>query len=297
MLRARTSDEMGTTPAMIDRPAISRLAAFTDRPEGGNPAGVWLGDAFPPPAEMQRIAADVGYSESAFLVPDGPRAWAVRYYSPVAEVSFCGHATIAAAVHLSRRHGGGRFRLRTRSGEVPVEVEVGPDGRARATLTSVTTEQRPCPADLLDDSLESLGWSRRDLDPGLPPALSYAGAWHLVLAVGHRSTLAAMSYDFEALRRAMASHGLTTVQIVWREAPTTFHVRNPFPVGGVVEDPATGAAAAALGAYLRARQLVETPTEVVIHQGHDMGRPSRIDVRIPSAGGVRVSGTAVDIPG
>jgi PhzF family phenazine biosynthesis protein len=281
--------------ATMEHGQLTRLAAFTDRPEGGNPAGVWIGDTLPHPSEMQRIAADVGYSESVFLAPAGRRAWTTRYYSPLAEVTFCGHASIAAAAQLARHHGAGRYVLQTRSGDVPVEVELGADG-IRASLTSVPTEQRECPAGLLEAALQSLSWSRSDLDPTLPPALSYAGAWHLVLAVRDRATLAAMSYDFDTLRRAMASAELTTVQIAWRENPSTFHVRNPFPVGGVVEDPATGAAAAALGAYLRARGLVEQPSDITIHQGHDMGRPSRLDVHIPTDGGIRITGGAVPIP-
>ena len=143
--------------------------------------------------------------------------------------------------------------------------------------------------------LTSLGWSQLDLDSALPPALSFAGAWHLILAVRSRSTLAALSYDFGLLRHLMSDYELTTVQIVWREDEITFHARDPFPVGGVVEDPATGAAAAAFGAYLRTGALIEPPSDIVIHQGHDMGRPSRLEVHIPIDGGVRVTGTAVPI--
>jgi PhzF family phenazine biosynthesis protein len=72
-----------------------------------------------------------------------------------------------------------------------------------------------------------------------------------------------------------------------------FHARNPFPVGGVVEDPATGAAAAAFGAYLRELRLVATPATVTIHQGHDMGRPSLLTLDIGEEGGIRVTGQAV----
>ena len=95
----------------------------------------------------------------------------------------------------------------------------------------------------------------------------------------------------------MLEQDWTTVQVVWRESQTVFHARVPFPVGGVVEDPATGAAAAALGAYLRRLGAVELPATVTIHQGVDMGRPSRLTVGIdPGQGGIRVSGTAVPIP-
>ena len=84
---------------------ILRLAAFTDDPRGGNPAGVVIGTHLPDAAEMQRIAAEVGYSETAFLAGDGGTRWTVRYWSPAAEVPFCGHATIASAVALHERYG------------------------------------------------------------------------------------------------------------------------------------------------------------------------------------------------
>jgi PhzF family phenazine biosynthesis protein len=276
---------------------LVRMAAFTDDPAGGNPAGVWLGSELPSPSEMQQTAAEVGYSETAFLASTHKAAdtWITRYYSPEAEVSFCGHATIAAAVVLSSEHGNGTYRLQTGVGEVPVEVH-GTPAAPRATLTSVATEQRACPPGLLDQILRHVGWTGDQLDAELPPALSYAGAWHLILALGQRSTLAALAYEFDAVRRVMEDHDLTTLQIVWREDSHTFHARNPFPVGGVVEDPATGAAAAALGAYLRERLGMQTPADLVIHQGHDMGRPSLLLVHVPDRGGIRVTGTAVPIP-
>lgn len=80
-----------------------RLTAFSTNPEGGNPAGVWIGNALPDPVEMQRIAAEVGFSETAFIAPASGQDRIVRYYSPEAEVSFCGHATIASGVQLGEK--------------------------------------------------------------------------------------------------------------------------------------------------------------------------------------------------
>jgi PhzF family phenazine biosynthesis protein len=91
----------------------------------------------------------------------------------------------------------------------------------------------------------------------------------------------------------MLAADLTTVDLVWRESTGVFPARNPFPVGGVVEDPATGAAAAAFGADLRELRLVAPPGTVTIHQGHDMGRPSLLMVDIGEEGGIRVTGQAV----
>jgi PhzF family phenazine biosynthesis protein len=275
---------------------VHRLAAFTTTPDGGNPAGVWLGVALPRVGEMQRVAAEVGYSETAFLAPgEGPERWTVRYFSPEAEVDFCGHATIAAAVLIGEQRGPGTYWFDTVAGAVSVEVASRGD-RPIATLTSVEPRRRDLDDRLLDASLVALGWSRSVLDPVLPPDLAFAGAWHLVLGVADRSTLATLDYDFDTLKALMLDAGLTTLQLVHRGPDGTVRARNPFPVGGVVEDPATGAAAAAFGGYLRAHGLVEPPTDLVILQGIDMGRPSRIEVHIPRAGGIRVTGTAVPIP-
>lgn len=280
-------------------PKLLRLAAFTIDPAGGNPAGVWIGPALPEPAEMQRIAVEVGFSETAFLTPDGtgrPGAYRIRYFSPAAEVPFCGHATIASGVALADRSGPGRFLLTTNDGLVTVDAERGTDGQLRATLTSVPPRVRDAEPDLLAGALAALGWTPEELDPALPPAVGYAGAYHLILAVASYDTLRALSYDFDQLRTIMLAADLTTVQLVWREAADRFRARDPFPVGNVVEDPATGAAAAAFGAYLRWRGELVPPARFTITQGVEMGRPSLIEVEVPdSGGGIRVTGAAVSL--
>ena len=274
---------------------LDRYAAFTDDPAAGNPAGVWVGDALPDAAEMQRVAALLGDSETAFVAPArGPRR-TVRYFSPEAEVPFCGHATVALGVALGRASGEGTYRLATAAGEVPVDVRQR-GGQWEASLTSVAPRHERAPGALVAEALSALRWSADDLDPSTPPARAYAGAWHLVLAARSAERLAALDYDFEALRALMMRDGLTTLQLVWREGDAVFVSRNPFPVGGVVEDPATGAGAAALGGYLRDAGLRPAPFDLAIRQGEAMGRPSRIAVSVPAAGGVVVTGAAVPIP-
>ncbi len=278
---------------------LLRLAAFTLDPAGGNPAGVWIGSTMPSADEMLRMAFEVGYSETAFLVPDridGPHAYRVRYFSPAAEVPFCGRATIASGVALAERLGPGRFSLTTNGGIVAVDTARGSDGHVRATLTSVAPRVRDAEQDLATGALASLGWHPSELDPTLPPAVSYAGASHLILAARTYERLRDLDYDFERLRSLMLTADLTTVQLIWREAADRFRARDPFPVGNVVEDPATGAAAAALGAYLRWRGAVRPPVRFTITQGVEMGRPSHIEVDVPAAeGGIRVTGMAVSL--
>jgi PhzF family phenazine biosynthesis protein len=279
-------------------PDILRLAAFSGDPAGGNPAGVVLDAAGLSDAQMQQIAADVGYSETAFIVGGSAGHYTIRYFSPLAEVAFCGHATIATGVALAERDGPGRVELATAGGPVPVETGRDAAGRVTATLTSVP----PAVHDLGDADLEALlsilGWSRDDLDPQLPPRVGYAGAFHPILPVAQRSTLAALGYDFERAADLMAARDWTTLQLFWRESELRFHSRNPFPPGGVVEDPATGAAAAAFGAYLRELGAVTPPATVTILQGDDMGRPGVLTVGIAAdRPGIDVTGTAVPISG
>ena len=280
--------------------AVIRYTAFTDTPSGGNPAGVVLDASGLTDTDQLAIAADVGYSETAFLSRrDGVAGeYDVRYFSPQAEVPFCGHATIAAAVALAERDGPGRLVFHTRAGTVPVATQRDPAGPVTASLTSVTPSvAEVAPADV-DAALAALGWHRGELDASLPPKIAYGGARHLILAAASRDRLARLSYDFDALRDFMLGHDLTTVDLVYAAGPGLFDARNPFPVGGVYEDPATGAAAAAFGAYLRELGRVTPPARVTIRQGDDMGRPSRISVDIPPGDGpITVTGGAVPISG
>jgi PhzF family phenazine biosynthesis protein len=274
---------------------VLRYTAFTTDPGGGNPAGVVLDAAGLDDSTMLAVAADVGYSETAFLLPRGGGRFGLRYFSPLAEVPFCGHATIATAVAQADRFGPGTMLLDTRAGEVAVSTTAGAAGLVSATLTSVPPRTVPLADDDRDRLLRALRWSVDDLDAGLPLRVAYAGAWHPVVAATERGRLADLDYDFDALGALMAQRDWTTVALVWRSGPTGFDVRCPFPPGGVVEDPATGAAAAALGGYLRELGLVALPATLTLHQGDDMGRPSLllVDVPVEPGSGISVTGTAV----
>ncbi|AXK35931.1 PhzF family phenazine biosynthesis isomerase [Streptomyces armeniacus] len=280
--------------------AVLRYTAFSRTPDGGNPAGVVLDARGLSDERMLAIAAEVGYSETAFLTPppDGlagavpGRAFTVRYFSPVAEVPFCGHATVAAALALAESSAGpGELLFATPAGTIPVAVTRNEDDGFRATLSSVEPHSMPVDDADLTEALAALGWRRDELDPVVPPRLAFGGARHLVLAAGTRERLAALDYDFARLKALMLRLDLTTLQLVWRdpasESGTVFHVRDPFPVGGVVEDPATGAAAAAFGGYVRELGLVPEAATLTLHQGDDMGRPGVLTVEL-RAGDPRV---------
>lgn len=270
---------------------ILRIAAFADGEAGGNPAGVWLGAALPDAATMQRLAADIGFSETVFAARQG-EFWRARYFSPEAEVPFCGHATIALGAALARQHGDGVYRLTLNNAQITVEGRQQ-GAQVQAALQSPPTRSQAAPAALADAALALFGYTRADLDPRIPPALAHGGADHLVLALASRELLAAMRYELDAGRALMNAHGLVTVVLAWAEAPQRFHTRNPFAAGGVYEDPATGAGTAALAGYLRDLGWPHGG-HIEVVQGEDMGMRSRLfaDIGPQPGGSIRVSGIA-----
>jgi len=288
---------------------VLRLTAFSSDPAGGNPAGVVL-DASPlGDDDMQRIAAEVGYAETAFVVDPGTdsrsRRVRIRYFSPGAEVPFCGHATIATAVALAERRGVGPFTIDTAVGPVVIDTARGgaadaPETAITASFTSVEPRVRSLDADVAARLLALLGLSPDDLDERWPAREAYAGNRHPIVAVRDQAVFDGFGFDPVAVRGLMDEQGWAgTVTVVHRRSgadePLVVEARNLFPVGDLTEDPATGSAAAALGAYLRALDLIAPPARFVVHQGRHIGRPGVLLVDVPSHGGITVTGTAVAI--
>ncbi len=270
---------------------VLKIAAFSDGEHGGNPAGVVIGDQLPEEHDMRRIAADVGFSETAFAAPMAG-GWRVRYFSPESEVPFCGHATIALGAALAMQHGNGVYALTLNNASITVEGRRDRTGWF-AALQSPPTRSVSAEPELLADALALFGLQPADLDAALPPARIHGGADHLLLTLRRREQLAAMHYDLAAGRALMHRYGLVTIVLAWPETAQRFHTRNAFASGGVYEDPATGAATAALAGYLRDCGWPHGGA-IEIVQGEDMGMRSRLFADIPPAAGssIRVSGSA-----
>jgi PhzF family phenazine biosynthesis protein len=268
---------------------ILKIAAFSDGAAGGNPAGVMITNKLPEDVEMQRIAAEVGYSETAFAMPVD-NAWRVRYFSPESEVPFCGHATIALGAALAEQQGDGIYPLILN--EASITVEGRRDGNSvSAALQSPPTRSEAISDSLLSEVLELFGYTCDDLNPALPPARAHGGADHLVITLKSRALLAALRYDQDAGRELMNREALVTILFAYAETPCLFHTRNPFASGGVYEDSATGAATAAFAGYLRDIGWPHGGS-IEIVQGEDMGMRSRLFADIPPEPGssIRVSG-------
>jgi predicted PhzF superfamily epimerase YddE/YHI9 len=329
---AAPSSSAAPTSAATPAPAVEvlHLTAFADGPGGGNPAGVVLDASGLTAADMLRIAAEVGHAETAFVVDPSvagdDRRVAVRYFSPGAEVPFCGHATIATAVALAERRGVGAFTLDTAVGPVVIETSrgggragVGSDADAKAgasvgargaadagpvtaSFTSVEPVVRDLDPAVVDRLLAVLGLTPADLDERRPVRESFAGNRHPVVAVREQRVFDDFGFDPGAVRALMDEQGWAgTITVIHAQGvdgsgSAVVEARNLFPVGALTEDPATGSAAASLGGYLRALDLIAPPARVVVRQGRHVGRPSLLVVDVPVDGGITVTGTATPLP-
>lgn len=267
---------------------VLKVAAFSHHGQGGNPAGVAFYDSMPSDEEMLSVAKEVGYSETAFLVKQG-NDWRVRYFAPAMEVPFCGHATIALGAVLGERYGEGDYKLILNRSEIRVRAQKSESGKFAATLYSSITTSQDAPKEYVDQVLAGFGLEQDDLDAAFPVRFASAESnRHLILVLKERSALADMNYDFEVIRKLMLEQNLITISLLWQESEELFHSRNAFASGGVYEDPATGAAAAALAGYLRDMGWKGKSTFTIL-QGEDMGSPSRLLVSYSPEPGSSVS--------
>ncbi|AJE46436.1 PhzF family phenazine biosynthesis protein [Celeribacter indicus] len=260
---------------------------FTDRPFGGNPLAVIPEAQDLPEPRLQEIAREFNYSETVFLYPpeDPAHTARLRIFTPVAEVPFAGHPTIGAAVALAGLGHGPQMRLELKIGRIDA---VAHDGRAHFVARQpLEILARPAP----DLVAAALGLARADLAG--PPVMAGMGLAFTFTELASRAALSRIATDLAAFRAGNALHpaGLDFAQApYWRDGDT-IHMRMFAPLDNVPEDPATGSAAAALG-----RLLAGTGDRAVftVHQGDDMGRPSRISVTAtPEA--VTIGGAAVRV--
>ncbi|MEX2193815.1 MAG: PhzF family phenazine biosynthesis protein [Thermoleophilaceae bacterium] len=262
---------------------VAWLDVFTERPFGGNPLAVVLdADALPTDA-MQTLAAEIGLSETIFVLDDARR---LRIFTPGVELPLAGHPVVGASIELARRGripAEGTWTFATGVGDTPVEL-----GGGMATMTQAEPEAWP----ELEPAMVAplLGVEAADLEG---PAVPFSTGVRFVCArVRDRATLAGVSADQEGIA-AMDDPALGLV--AWWEQDGSVAQRMFAPRMGIVEDPATGVAAGAVGA-LRVLQGSE-PGPIVIQQGAELGRPSRIHVEVGGSPGApsapRVGGHAV----
>jgi len=290
---------------------IYQVDAFTHLPFGGNPAGVVPEADGMTDAQMQQIAREMNVSETAFVfATETPGADVrLRFFTPTAEVDLCGHATIATFVVLGRD---GRFGekfpftvvMETNVGLLPVTVSKDADGRIQAFMTQAAPAIKPCELTAAD-AAKLLGLDVADIATDLPIGLAYTGVWDLFLPVRSLEAFRRMQPDLTAIAALNREQGVTSTHCYSLETATAdaqVHTRDFSPAVGIPEDPATGTANGALGAFLLHHGIVTPERErvrLLVEQGFEIDRQSFICVEVDgepnSPRTVRVGGTAVPV--
>ncbi|WP_164018425.1 PhzF family phenazine biosynthesis protein [Pyxidicoccus trucidator] len=286
---------------------LTIVDAFTQTPGAGNRAGVVLDAAGLDGEAMQRIAAVVGASETAFLLsPPGEGPVRLRYFAPSEEIPFCGHATVAT-FHLLVERGvlkaPGSYRLECAAGVLDVELESLGAGGTRAWI--VTPKQPWVESPVPLETLMGLVGGRVEMVDRSLPVLR--NGHRVVIPLRRREDVWDLAPRPGALAEVLRPHGLSGVYVFTREtkdASSVAHSRYFVPGIGVAEDPVTGSAAGPLGMYLATRGLLALPAEggtvrARIEQGDAIGKPGRIEVEVTGRAGeperARIGGVAVTV--
>ena len=274
---------------------VYRVSAFTDHLPGGNPAGVVFESRGFSHKEMLAIAAEVGYSETVFVMPSDKADYRLRFFTPVDEVDLCGHGTIAS-LNLMRDLGMislGSYTQETLAGILKLDVY---EDRVMMAQTLpyygevITTEAiKQC------FEQDCHQW----LDENLPVQVVSTGLKDIIVPVNNLESLQALTLDSEAVCdlsrkfEVTGIHAFTTETIDGNNA----HARNFAPLYGIEEEAATGTASGALAAYMYRHCPEVVKASMVFEQGDGMGRPSRISVSLEQKEGgltnVLVGGSAV----
>lgn len=286
---------------------------FTDRAFAGNPLAIVPDGSSLTSEEMQAVAREMNLSETTFVLPaqDPSAAFRLRIFTPVAELPLAGHPVVGTCFILAQRgrltlnEGTNRIFQECGAGVLPVDIHVHQGEVARVYMTQkrpeffkTTTDRGLLAAALgLEDD--------RLLPDGLPAEVVSTAIPQLMVPAQGLKDLEAIEIDLAALRRVFDTIEARCLLIFTRQTVhpnSTVHARMFAPTLGVLEDPATGSAAGALGAYLVKHGVLEahTTTHLIVEQGHEMGRPGTIYVEVDKGaegrpGEVRVGGQAVEV--
>lgn len=286
------------------------LDVFTNTPFGGNQLAV-----FPAPSDlsgeqMQRIAREFNLSETVFVQPASSvdALCRLRIYTPGAELPFAGHPTIGTAILMVQlgiappADPESRFSFEEEAGLIAVSVTSQADGTLFGELTAARPPEEGPPPPPIPELAALVGLpTEAILATGHGPRAYSSGVPFLFIPVRDRAALAQVQLDTKAWASGLAGYWAPSVFLFCRDAErpdADFRARMFAPAMGIVEDPATGSAAAALAGYLVASERPADGTvRWVVEQGVDMGRPSLLRIEADVQGGkpvaVRVGGSAV----
>lgn len=261
--------------------------AFTDKPFGGNPAGVVLldSDAFPKDELMLSIASELRFSETAFIKRHAAQEFTIRYFTPKAEVDLCGHATIAS-FYLMHQKGlaSGQCLCHTQAGDLNITV-------GEKVMMQMATPRIVATINETEEIYRALDIT--NYRPAMPVKVAYAGLPDIMIPLPDVATLQSLQPDMEAISAITKKYDSVSFHVfAFGNDGYTAHVRDFAPLYDIPEESATGTANASLTYYLQQCGCLGNVAECAFLQGEAMGRPSVIATKIQADGNIFVGGKA-----
>ena len=266
--------------------------AFTSVPFGGNTAGVVLLEddkGFPSDTLMQKIAAQLRYSETAFIKQNGERDFTIRYFTPEGEVDLCGHATIASfkvLMECGKATEGDVCLNRTLAGDLHVYV-------GEQIMMDMATPQVVGKEVEMKELYRIMAGRETETVQGLPVEIISTGLPDIILPLASVEELQSLKPDMQALAKLSKELEVTGVHaFAIADDNYTAHVRNFAPLYGIDEESATGTANGALSYYLFRHGIAKEGDRCTYLQGEAMGRASEISAQIETGGKIKIGGNA-----
>lgn len=277
--------------------------AFSNIPNKGNPAGVVLDCSTLTSEEMQKIAFEVGFNETAFPMNSDKADLKIRFFTPGHEMNLCGHATMATIYALKTKGFLGEnqeFTIETKAGILPIHISET-DDRILITMNQAPPEFKEFQGSK-EKLASSLGITKDDLDPGLPILYGSTGTWTLLVPIRKLETFPAMKPDnhaFPSILMEMPGSSVHPFCLETYHRDMDMHARHfSSPYSGTIEDPVTGTASGVMGAYYvsHIKNNLKGTLNLSIEQGQEIGRDGKVEVRITNKQDtldVQIVGTAV----
>jgi trans-2,3-dihydro-3-hydroxyanthranilate isomerase len=264
---------------------------------GGNVAGVVITGTAIASSLMQNIASELGAPTTGFTHAGAGQPASIRFFTPRQEISACGHVTVAVATALvmlgiwSTRDR--QVQAVTPAGPLPIFLRAAAASGARrssaATLIGLAYRPRPLGPERVPLRTAVEANLAVPTDPRLPIEIIWTGLRHLIVPVANQQALVGLVPSEAAVTALAASCGAETVCVFTRPGEHSVRMRDLCAPIGALEEPASGTTSAALASYLTRHAAIPEPASVIIEQGGEMGRPSRMEVKVQTLRGQLVT--------